>query len=106
MKPNSDFHFNQMTSSEPFKASGPTMVSITLEEYHALKNEITKSQIERDGWQAKKQLLNIKTHLLESAELEVEELKEEIKRLKAHVSDLNDDLNSAADECNKYHGEQ
>lgn len=42
MKPNSDFHFNQMTSSEPFKASGPTMVSITLEEYHSLKEEIER----------------------------------------------------------------
>lgn len=80
MKPNSDYHFNQMTSSEPFKASGPTMVSVRLDE-----------------WEAKKQLLSIKTHLLESAEKEVDELKDALRLalqelIRLGAEDNNDEL--------------
>lgn len=36
MKPNSDWHFNNMPDNEPFRAGLGHMVSVKLQEYHAL----------------------------------------------------------------------
>lgn len=36
MKPNSDWHFNQIPNNEPFKPGLGYMVSLKIEEYHAL----------------------------------------------------------------------
>lgn len=37
MKPNSDYHFNQMTNNEPFKQGMGYMVSVPLEQWQAKK---------------------------------------------------------------------
>lgn len=52
-----------------------------------------------------RQLLNIKSNLLESAEAEVEALREENERLKQHIRDLNSDLEGTIKDCNEHHGE-
>lgn len=36
MKPNSDYHFNQMPDNEPFRRGLGYMISLKIEEYHEL----------------------------------------------------------------------
>jgi hypothetical protein len=53
MKPNSDWHYNQMPNNEPFREGLGYMVSLKIEEYHELiaaKERLSTIEAERDSW--------------------------------------------------------